>query len=484
MKQPRALSPLFLTEMWERFGFYVVQSLLILYLTNILNFNDTKSYTLLGEFTALVYLAPLAGGFFSDRVLGPRYSILVGAIFLAIGYYLLAAYSHAMLFLSLAFIVIGNGFLKPNISSFLGEFYYEDDPRRDAGFTLFYIGINIGALLALGGGGFIQEKWGWWAAFGSAGVGMTIGLITFCFGFSTFENRGLPVPYDQIKSKVLRFLSRKLSISVLILICLGIALLLLRSSRAAEIIQVLVGILIVITLIYTATRYEKHQRNRLFALIILILASVIFWGLFFQMFASVNLFTERDVDRHVFGFLLPPSAFLSLESLFILLMGPFLAWLWQRLHVKKKDLTPGVKFSLGLFSITLAMLLLVIGIHFPNQQGFTSSRWIIVFFVFATLGEMLLSPIGLSMVTELSPPKLSGLMMGVWFMGIGFGGELSGHLATQASVPKGLHQAVTKTSLIYSNAFLHDALLAFITGVVLLAISPWLKRLIDKNHYN
>ena len=480
MNQPRALSPLFLTEMWERFGFYVVQSLLILYLTNILNFSDIKSYAILGEFTALVYLAPLAGGFFSDRVLGPRYSIVIGAIFLGIGYFLLAAYSNTILFLSLAFIVIGNGFLKPNISSFLGEFYYENDPRRDAGFTLFYIGINIGALLALGSGGFIQEKWGWSVAFASAGVGMIIALITFCFGFRTFENRGLPIPRDQIKSKALRFLSYKINIIILILISVGIALLLLKSAKAAGIIQSIVGVIILLVLSYIATRHERQQRNKLFVLLILILASVIFWGLFFQMFASIDLFTERNVDRHIFGLLLPPTAFMSLEALFILLMGPFLAWMWQRLHINKRDPSPSMKFSLAMFSIALAMVLLVIGIHFPDAKGYVNSVWIILFFLGLTLGEMLLSPIGLSMVTELSPPNLSGLMMGVWFMALGFGGELSGYLASQASLPKGEQLSLQISNLIYSKAFLHDALLAFITGIILLALAPWLKRLTNK----
>lgn len=480
MKQPRALMPLFLTEMWERFGFYVVQSLLILYLTNLLNFSDSKSYLILGEYTALVYLTPIAGGIFSDRILGPRYSILIGAILLGVGYFLLAfnhAASHTLLFLGLAIVVVGNGFLKPNISSFLGEFYYEDDPRRNAGFTVFYIGINIGALLALGSAGIIQEKIDWWAAYGIAGVGMIIAFGTFAFGFSTFENRGFPIPRKQILHKVTRFFSYKTSIAASTLLSIIIVFLLLRSSGNAEILQSIVGIVVLLALIYIATRYEKPQRNKFFALLILIVASVIFWGMFFQIFAAVNLFTERNVDRYIMGISIPPSVFISLESFFILVFGPFLAWLWQNLHIKKIDPTPGLKFALAMFCVATSMALLVLGIHMHRPDSFVNPSWIVIFFVLITLGEMLLSPIGLSMVTELSPPHLSGLMMGVWFMALGFGGQLSGYFAKAASIPKG-NLDKNMANLIYAHAFRNNAIIALVVGIILLALTPWLKRLI------
>lgn len=478
MKQPRALTPLFLTEMWERFGFYVVQGLLILYLTSELNFSDAKSYAVLGEFTALLYLLPLAGGFFCDRVLGARYSIMIGAVFLGLGYFLLAFYNHSLLFLSLSTIVVGNSLLKPNISSFLGEFYYEDDPRRNAGFTLFYIGINIGGLLAFGGAGFIQERLGWWAAFTAAGIGMILALISFYHGSKTYENRGLPVPRQQIKSTVLRFLSYKTSIVILLALCIVIASLLLNYRGFSGILQEIIGALTLLALFYAASRYQKHQRNKFYVLIILILASVLFWGLFFQMFSAVNLFTKRNVDRHMFGYLFPTPTFFSLESIYILLLGPLLAWLWQSLHIKKRDPTPGMKFSLAMFFMAAAMITLVIGIHAHRPDGFVSPAWIFLFYLFVTLSEMLLSPIGLSMVTELSPPHLSGLMMGIWFMALGFGGQLSGYLGKQASIPKG-HLNLQFTNHIYAHAFGYNALYAIIAGVVLLLISPFLKRLLE-----
>lgn len=476
MRQPKALAPLFLTEMWERFGYYIISSLLIFYLVNRLQLSDAKSFTILSEFTALVYIAPLAGGFFSDKILGPRYSILIGAALLGIGYLLLAIDAHQLLFLSLSIVVIGNGLLKPNIASFLGEFYYGDDPRRDAGFTLFYMGINLGALIAISGSGFIQEKMGWEATFIAAAIGMVLALATFCFGFKAYENRGLPISPQQIKSKALRFLRWKISIALLILACIGIAYALLESSNVAQIIQAVVGVLTVIGLVCLAYQYEKLQRNKFLALIILTLASVVFWGLFFQVFSAVNLFTERDVHRSLFSVLIPPNTFIALESVFILIFGPFLAWLWQTLHVKKRDPTPGMKFSLAMFFVAVAMWILVLAIHWHRPDGLINPGWVLVFYVFLTLGEMLLSPIGLSMVTELSPPHLSGFMMGIWFMALGFGAELSGFLSKQATVPENTID-IQVTHQIYAQAFFRDALLSLIVCIILLALSPWLKRL-------
>jgi POT family proton-dependent oligopeptide transporter len=477
MRQPRALTPLYLTEMWERFGFYVTQSLLILYLTSYLHFPDANAFILLGEFTALLYIAPLAGGFLADRVLGPRYAILLGTICFGIGYLLLGVYGSKLLFFSLSIIVIGNGLLKPNISSFLGEFYYPDDPRRDAGFTLFYIGINVGGLLALGGAGFIQQRFGWGTAFGSAAIGMVLAFGTFLYGFSTFENRGLPIPRNQLNPK-LRWLHNKFVLALLILAALGIVYLLLSSAHIASILQTILGVVMLAVLIAIACRYEKVQRQKFFVLIILILASIVFWGMLFQIFGAVNLFTDRNVDRHLFGlFTMPTPAFIALESIFIVILGPFLAMLWERLHIKKLDPTPGTKFALAMFSVALAMGILVLAIHSHRLSGYVSPGWIIIFYLFITLGEMLLSPIGLSMVTELSPPHLSGLMMGVWFMALGFGGELSGYLAKQASIPKQILN-LGVSDHIYSHAFAYNAIFALIVGIILLILSPFLKRLV------
>ena len=476
MRQPRAFTPLFLTEMWEHFGFYVTQSLLILYLTSALNFSDSRAYMILGGFTSLAYIASLAGGFFSDRIIGPRYSILIGAIFLGIGYFLLGFVEYRLLFFCLSILVVGNGLLKPNISSFLGEFYYEDDPRRDAGFTLFYIGVNFGGFLAVGSVSLIQEKIGWSLAFIAAGIGMIIAVSTFFFGFHTFENRGLPIPKNQIIPPLLQRIRNKISVVFLLLFSILIAYLLLSSINITNLFQLFLGIFILIALLLMIFRLEKHIRNKFFALIILILASIVFWGMFFQVFASVNLFTERLVDRHIFGILMPSPAFIALETIFIILLGPFLASLSQRLRLKKLDPTLGMKFSLSLFSTTTSMLMLVLATHWTEGSGFVYQVWIVVFYFFLTLGEILLSAIELSIGTKLTPNNPTGLMMGIWFMTLGFGGQLSAFLCEQAGIPKHISN-IHIANKIYGHAFLNNAILAFIVGLVLLTLSPWLKRL-------
>ena len=480
MKQPRALAPLFLTETGERFGFYMTQSLLILYLTSVLHFSDLHAYMMLGEFTALVYITPVIGGFFSDRIFGSRYSIFFGIILLGLGYFFLSFSGYIekeLLPLSLATLVIGNGLLKPNISSFLGQFYYEDDPRRDAGFTLFYIGINLGGLLALGSAGFIQEKLGWVASFSSAGISMIITIIIFCFGFKRFENQGLPVPSDQIRPSFLRWMRYKISIVFLILVSIFITYLLLTSTDIANLLQLILGICILITLFFVGTRFENRTRNKFLVLIILMLSSIIFWGMLFQSFGSVNLFTQRIVDRHILGILIPSPAFIALETIFIILLGPFLAVLWQRLYIKKFNLTPGIKFSFAMFSTAIAMTLLALSVHWTKTNGLINPIAIVLFYFFLTLGEMLLSPIGLSMVTGLSPAHSTGSMMGIWFMTLGFGGQLSGFLAKQAWKASKHITDVHVAKKIYEHAFMNNAILSFMIGLILLLLSPWLKRL-------
>lgn len=476
MKQPRALAPLFLTEMWERFGFYVIQSMLVIYMSEQLSFSDTKSYAILGGFTALVYISPLLGGFIADKILGFRYSILIGAMLLSAGYLSLAIYGEQLLLLSLSTVVVGNGLLKPNISSFLGAFYYDDDPRRSAGFTLFYMGINLGSLLATTSSGFIHQRWGWTPTFGIAGIAMLTSILVFCLGFRHYENRGLPLSITHIKSKLLLFFRKKLSFFLLIISAILLSYFLLKNPGTSTVLLSLTGISTLAGLLYAAARFERQERNNLVALVILFLVSILFWSLFFQLFFSINLFVERNVYRGFFGITLPASLFISLEAFFILLLGPFLAKIWLRLGTKGNDPSPGIKFTLALFFTAVAMTLLVTAIYFQRADHLISPLWIIPTYLFITIGELLLSPIGLALTTELSPPGLTGLMMGIWFMTLGFGGSLAGYLAQFATIPKGITD-IAATNTIYSHAFCLYTLCALATSVILLLLTPWLNRL-------
>lgn len=471
MKQPLALWPLSLTEMWERFGLYLVQGLLIFYMTKVLNFSDVKSYAIMGQFTALVYISPILGGLCADRLLGFRHTILLGAYLLLAGYALLAfpfADKETAMFLGLAVVILGNGFLKPNISSFLGKFYHDDDPRRDAGFTIYYMVFNFGIILSTLSSGYIQEKFGWHVCFAVAAAGLGLAIFFFRWGYRYFGDQGLPF------KKTLATLP-----AFILVIFLGIigCYQLLKLSQFGNLLLAIFGGLMLLTLLWITVHLPKTERPKMLALVILILISIVFWAIFFQIFLVANLFIDRNVDRVIFGHVIPPMAFISLESIFLFALSPFMAILWKKFHEKQILISRGLQFTLGLAIIALALQFLVIGIHSTDGAGLVSPYWVVVGYFFITIAELMLSPIGLSMVTQLAPAKFVGLMMGVWFLGLSYGGLLAGFLGKQASVSKDLINNIHLTNPIYAHAFQNYAWLGFAAAALTLCLTPWLNRL-------
>jgi proton-dependent oligopeptide transporter, POT family len=473
MKQPRALWPLSLTEMWERFGLYLVQGLLIFYMTKTLNFPDARAYSVMGQFTALVYISPILGGLCADRLLGFRRTILVGAFLLLIGYVLLAfpsLHRETSLFLGLSVIILGNGFLKPNISSFLGKFYHDNDPRRDTGFTIYYLLFNAGIVLSTLSSGYIQEYFGWHVCFGVAACGLVVALGFFRWGYRYFEDKGLPLKREKW------FYSNANFIFLTLLGLVACFFLLKTSSIGGNWPLLAFGGVVLLCLLGIICRLEKSERPKMLALLILIVISIVFWALFFQIFSVANLFIDRNVDRVILGHTVPPVAFISLESIFIFLIGPCMAWMWKKFHEKKINISRGLQFTLGLAIIAFAMQCLVIGIHFAGG-GLVNPSWIVVCYFFITIGELMLSPIGLSMVTQLAPAKFVGLMMGIWFLGLAYGGLLAGYLGEQASIPKELMNDLLHTNLIYAHAFQNYVLLGLAAAAITLSLTPWLNKL-------
>ncbi|MCH9644948.1 MAG: peptide MFS transporter [Gammaproteobacteria bacterium] len=479
MKQPEALKPLFLTETWERLGFYIVQALLVLYMTLHLNFSDDKAYAIAGEYSALIYISPIIGGFFADKIIGFRYSILIGAIALFAGYCMITTSSIHIIFWGMAVIILGNGFLKPNISSFLGEFYNENDPRREGGFTIFYMGINIGSMLATLSSGFIQQHLGWSPAFGFAAIGMLLGILVYVWGFKYYESKGMP---HKVTAPSIKFFANKIVFVSCLALIVIIAYLFLTNTGYGNEVLLGMGIIMLFGLLYAANRHDAITRNKMYALIILIAISIVFWALFFQIFFAVNLFTDRNVDRVIFGIHIPAASFLSFEPIFILILGAPLAKMWQRLHRAKRNPSLGTKFSLSMLFTAFAFFVLMLATKTLNSHHQVFALWLVLFYFSITMGEMFLSPIGLAMITELSPPRLTGLMMGVWFMSLGFGGALTGVLARFASVPKSNTNLVA-TAHIYGHAFGYYALFSLIAGLITLALTPWIKRLICYHSY-
>ena len=477
-RQPKAMLPLCATEMWERFGFYIIQGMLIFLITNYFQLSDSQAVLITGEYGALVYISPILGGYIADNYLGFRYSILVGACFQCLGYALIATLSYSLMFWGLASVIVGNGLLKPNIASYLGEFYEIDDARRHAGFTYYYMIMNFGTFASTLSVGFIQKAWGWHICFAAAAIGMIIGMIIYLSNTKRFGNKGLPIRNDLLYGK-----RRLYFISLFIIGCAAIAtmcyFLLMHAAMGNSILLAIAGI-VFIYLIILALSFHDQQRRNLIALIWLILFAIIFWAIFFEMFSVVNLFVERNVERKVLGITIPPIAFISLESVFIVILGVPLAILWKHLHHKQRNPNIALKFALSLFALAVAMHLLTYAIIDHNLNYLVLPGWMIAFYLLLTLGEMLLSPNILSAVTELSPTKIVGLMMGVQYMAIGFGSSITGILGQIAAIPKGITNPQI-TNAIYSHAFNVYALICLGTGLMVLASAPFIKQLITPN---
>lgn len=457
-KQPPALPIMFLTEMWERFGFYVVQGLLVLYITQAFGYSDNKSYSTLGAFTAMAYISPIVGGYLADRLLGFVTTVIWGGFILIIGYALLAIPSNGLLlYPGLATIVIGTGMFKPSISSLLGAQYKQDDPRRDSGFTIFYIGINSGAFLAGISSGYIKDAFGWHTSFFLASIGLVIGLTTFLYGLKTIRNVQQH-PHLSLKNNI------RLGFYCFLAI-IGISFLL-QISALADMVLPTFGVLLVGYLAFLTSQQEAAYRKSMTLLILLIISSVIYWMMYFQMFFASNLFVERLVDKHMFGITLSTTVFYATESIFIILLGPIMAWSWLFLGTRKRNPSYLNKFIFGILFAGLGMLTLGLSTYFPNAEGFVYPEWIIFAYLLITIGELLLSPIGLSAVTMLAPPNLVGFMMGVWFVAIGFGGVFAGAIAKLASVPDTVTIQSEKLA-IYHEAFMTYAKIAFFVTIVL-----------------
>jgi len=466
-RHPKALPFLFLTEMWERFGFYTVQGMLVLYMTKAFGFSDDHSYTIAGIFTSLAYIAPMIGGFVADRLLGFRLSIMLGGIFLSGGYAILATLIPSLFYVGLGVIIVGNGLFKPNISSLLGALYPRGDMIRDSGFTIFYIGINVGVLLS-GASGTIQHYWGWHAVFAAASIGLLIGLGIFFIGVKWGS---IPYATANLTKKTRRFLNAPWIIFYSLLATVLMSSLL-KNNLLNKWLLPFIGIVLLFFLFILAFRQNTVDRNRLLVLIALIISSVIFWMLLWQIFFSVNLFIDRLINKNILGVKIPTTWFYTLEGLFIILLGPLFAWSWQALNQSQKNFSSFSKFILAIFFVGLGFLVLTISTYFPNENHLISPFWIVLSYFLITIGELLLSPIGLAAVTSLSPSHLTGMMMGVWFAALGFGGQFGGWLAKISSIPDNVTHPFAQLP-IYRMAFFDYTCIAF--GVVIfLFLLQWI----------
>ena len=476
---PKGLFVCFATEMWERFSYYGMRALLILYLTKHWEFTDATSYLIYGAYTSLVYIMPVFGGMLADQILGSKKAVTYGAILLVFGHLGMTVESNEQIFyLSLALIVSGVGFLKPNISTMVGALYEEGDPRRDSGFTIFYMGINIGAFTATLLCGYLGEQVGWAYGFGAAGIGMLFGLIIFLWGQKYLEGLAEP-PSNKYLQKMNGISYESWAYISGIFMVLVSWFLVQNSQLVGQLLGGFGAIFIGAWLLYALFRCAPDERDRLIVIGILILFSLIFWALFEQAGSSLNILTDRGVNRVIFGWEVPASMFQSLNAGFIFTIAPLFAMLWIALAKRNMEPSTPIKFSIGIIFVGLGFLALVYGMR--SSEGLqTGVFWIILIYLLHTLGELCLSPVGLSSVTKLSPQRIVGFMMGMWFFASAAGNYVAGLIARatasdSSGVSNDVFDLTQKQS--FMDVYTDVGLMAIGCGIFLAILNPILKKL-------
>lgn len=481
LNHPKGLYILFFSELWERFSFYGMRALLVLYMTKSLLYADARAYGVYGAYGALVYAAPVIGGLLADRLLGYRRAIILGGILFVCGHFLMAIPNETVFYIALAFLCLGNGFFKPNVSSLVGKLYGEGDPRRDSGFTIFYMGINIGAFLAPLVCGIVGETFGWHFGFGLAGVGMLAGLLVFLKGQKYLEDKGLPPNPPLLEKSVFVGLKPQQILYLGCVLALPLVAMGLNFNKYVGNVLYLIAVLILGFLLYTVFTSEKVVRERLLVVILLMFFHMTFWAFFEQAGSSLTLFADRNVDRQILGWTMPASLAQSFNPFFIILLAPLFSKMWLGLQGIGKQPSIPIKFFLGVLQVGLGFWALVFGASFAKESGVTAIFWLVLAYFLHTTGELCLSPVGLSAVTKLSPAKAVGTVMGAWFLTISFAHHLGGWVAklTETTSAEGVAEVVAPVySLpIYSNVFMNIFWVALGVSLFLWLLSPILKRM-------
>ncbi|GAB3735232.1 peptide MFS transporter [Luteimonas pelagia] len=494
---PRGLFVLFFAEMWERFSYYGMRAILIFYLIQHWLFSEEKAYVIYGAYTALVYITPVIGGWIADRWLGQRKAVQYGAILLVIGHGLMAfegsappdtsAQSAALMqsstyidifWLALAFIIMGVGFLKANISVIVGQLYRQGDARRDPAFTIFYMGINLGAALGSLLVAYLGQTYGWAWGFGAAGVGMLFGLLVFVLGRPALLGKGeSPIP-QSLREPVMG-IPREWAIYLSGLLGVVVVWWLVQYQDVVGWLLGLSGAVVVAYLLYSSVfKMDRIDRDRILAALFLIALQPLFWALFEQAGSSLNVYTDEQVNRSFFGWEVPAGMFQSLNAIYIVLLGPVFAWLWMALARRGLEPSTPAKFGLGLVQLGAGFLVLVAGAAAAGTGNLTPVIFIFLIYLLHTMGELCLSPVGLSAMTKLAPVRMLSLMMGTWFLASA-GGNFIGGLIASATGGHGGEEAAGADQVM--SVYNQIGWIAIGVGVVVILIAPLVKRLMHED---
>ena len=490
---PKGLFYLFFAELWERFSFYGMRALLTLYMVNEIYASfenrDVIATSIYAAYGALVYATPVVGGMLADRLLGNRRAIILGGSFMALGHFVLAVENQLFFFIALALIIVGNGLFKPNISSFVGSLYEQGDDRRDSGFTIFYMGINTGAFVAPLFCGWLGKEYGWHYGFGAAGVGMVLGLLVFINGLRTgvFGDRGHAPDEEKLNHKIIGFKLKQL-VPILAFLCVPLIALMMfwgeltipfvgAVNYEGQVVDYVFWIILFVILIVigkTLFEVNKDERQQLIVIVLLTMLMTLFWGFYELSGSTITLFADRNVN--LIG--MNAAQTNSLTALFIILFAFPFSKLWIYLSRKGKNPFTPYKFAFGLLILAAGFAIFSFSREFADAQGRVPFIFMVVGYMLFATGELFMSPVGLSKVTELAPAKIVSFMMGVWFLSSAFAFRLVGFVSGKLAVGgKSTEEALGLASLdVYTDGFWVIAQVTLVGAILAFIIAPIMKR--------
>ncbi|MBL0097296.1 MAG: peptide MFS transporter [Bacteroidetes bacterium] len=476
-KYPKQLWYLFFSEMWERFCFYGMRGMLTVFMVSELLMKEDTANLQYGATQAFVYAFTFIGGLFADKILRFRKSLFWGGLMMITGSCILAFNPHDLFFMGISFTIIGTGFFKPNISTMVGALYHDNDSRRDAGFSLFYAGINVGALL----GGYaciaIAQSYSWNLAFGLAAIVMTISLLTFLFTQKSLGPIGLsPYLVKGIKGKQWHEYATYLgSLAVIPLIMIMVS-----KTEYTDYFMYTIGPVTLIYIFYEMSKFSMVERKKLMAALVFIIFSILFWAFFEQSGGSLALFAANNLDNDIAGIQFNPNGVNNAaNSLFVIIFAPLLGLLWVWLSKRNKEPNTVIKFGLGFLFLSLAFYVFYATRFFATVEGMTSLEIFTLAYFIITFGELCLSPIGLSIMTKLSPQPLQGVMMGMWFLASAYGQYVAGILGAGMASPND-NASLTEKLISYTDGYHQLAIYALVSGVALIIISPLVRKLMGE----
>ncbi len=481
----------FLTEMWERFSYYGMRALLILYLTKYHLFSGEKASMIYGAFVGLVYMLPIIGGYLSDRYLGSRKSVTYGAILLVAGHSLMAYHGSAaymdgdvvvrddeainIFFLALALIITGVGFLKANITTVVGALYGPKDPRRDSGFTIFYLGLNLGALVSMLLVGYVGETYGWNYGFSIAGIGMLFGLLVFLWGQKLLDGHAEPNNPEILKEKALFGISKELAIYLGGIGMVFASWILMQYQEAVGVLLGTSGaVMVAIIVSYGFMKCTRIERDRLIVALILIVFQSVFYALFEQQAASLTLLADQQFDRTIFGWEVKASQVQTMNTLFVCLLAPVMAWIW--LALGKRNLEPSIplKFAMAMLIIGAGYIIFAKGLAIENQNG-KNFLWLVFIYFSLSWAELFIIPVGLSMITKISVARIVGMMMGTWFLFMAVGNYMAGWISSLMGVDgHGVSAELDMTATM--DVYTTIGMVSVGVGLFIIVLTPLLKK--------